>query len=65
MRPRGQLYALARCTVTLISSSAAQCVHQRLIPLHNEIGAMPELLEELHRAYQHSLTGRDADHGCG
>jgi hypothetical protein len=49
-------YALARVhTVTLISSSAAQCVHQRPIPgCTNEIGAMPELLEELHRAYLHS-----------
>lgn len=52
----GKPYALARVhTVTLISSSAAQCVHQRPIPGRtNEIGAMPELLEELHRAYQHS-----------
>jgi predicted transposase YbfD/YdcC len=52
----GKPYALARVhTVTLISSSAAQCVHQRPIPgCTNEIGAMPELLEELHRAYQHS-----------
>jgi len=52
----GKPYALARVhTVTLISSSAAQCVHQRPIPgCTNEVGAMSELLEELHRAYQHS-----------
>ncbi|MBW6496605.1 MAG: ISAs1 family transposase, partial [Burkholderiaceae bacterium] len=49
-------YALARVhTVTLISSRAAQCVHQQPIPgCTNEIGAMPKLLEELHRAYQRS-----------
>lgn len=52
----GKPYALARVhTVTLISSNAAQCVHQRPIPgCTNEIGAMSELLEELHQAYQHS-----------
>jgi len=50
----GKPYALARVhTVTLISSAAAQCIHQRPIPgCTNEIGAMPELLEQLHSAYQ-------------
>lgn len=49
----GRPYALARVhTVTLISSAAAPCIHQRPIPGHtNEIGAMPALLEELHRVY--------------
>jgi predicted transposase YbfD/YdcC len=52
----GKPYALARVhTATLISSAAAQCVHQRPIPgCTNEIGAMPELLQELRRAYLHS-----------
>jgi predicted transposase YbfD/YdcC len=46
-------YALMRVhTVTLISSSAACCVYQRAIPgKTNEIGAMPDLLTELHRTY--------------
>jgi hypothetical protein len=49
----GRPYALARVhTVTLISSSAAPCIHQRPIPGHtNEIGAMPDLLKELHAVY--------------
>lgn len=49
----GEPYALARVhTVTLISSTAAQCVHQRPIPgCTNEIGAMPKLLEELDCTY--------------
>jgi predicted transposase YbfD/YdcC len=49
----GQPYALARVhTVTLISSSAAVCIHQRQTLGHtNEIGSMPELLEELHTGY--------------
>ena len=46
-------YALMRVhTVTLISSEAALCVHQRPIPGHtNENGAMPDLIEELKAAY--------------
>jgi predicted transposase YbfD/YdcC len=41
--------------VTLISSAAAPCVHQRPIPGHtNENGAMPDLLEELEAAYGRS-----------
>lgn len=46
----GQPYALARVhTVTLISSDAAVCIHQRPTLGHtNEVGSMPELLEELH-----------------
>ena len=49
----GRPYALARVhTVTLISSKAAWCVHQRPIPGRtNEIGAMPELLKELRVIY--------------
>jgi hypothetical protein len=49
----GQPYALARVhTVTLISSDAAPCVHQRPIwGCTNEVGSMPELLQELHAAY--------------
>ncbi len=49
----GQPYALARVhTVTLISSDAAVGIHQRATLGHtNEIGSMPELLEELHDAY--------------
>jgi len=49
----GEPYALMRVhTVTLISSAAAVCVHQRPIPGHtNENGAMPDLLEELKDAY--------------
>ena len=49
----GLPYALARVhTVTLISSDAALCIHQRPIEGHtNEIGAMPALLEELKQSY--------------
>jgi len=49
----GRPYALARVhTTTLISSKAAVCIHQRPIPgATNEIGAMPDLLDELHAAY--------------
>jgi predicted transposase YbfD/YdcC len=49
----GRPYALARVhTVTLISSLAAPCIHQRPIPGHtNEIGAMPDLLKEIHAVY--------------
>ena len=49
----GQPYALARVhTVTLISSDAAVCIHQRSTLGHtNEIGSMPELLEEVHTGY--------------
>jgi hypothetical protein len=50
---QGLPYALARVhTVTLISSKAAWCVHQRPIPGRtNELGALPDLLEELHVIY--------------
>ena len=53
---QGEPYALARVhTATLISSAAAQCVHQRPIPgCTNEIGAMPQVLEELKSVYGHS-----------
>jgi predicted transposase YbfD/YdcC len=49
----GEPYALMRVhTVTLISSAAAVCVHQRPIAGHtNEIGSMPALLAELKAAY--------------
>lgn len=49
----GEPYALMRAhTVTLISSEAAPCIHQRPIPGEtNEIGAMPALLLELKEAY--------------
>ena len=41
--------------MTLISSKAAQCVHQRPIPgCTNEIGAMPQVLDELKSVYGHS-----------
>jgi hypothetical protein len=50
---QGEPYALARVhTVTLVSSKAAVCLHQRPIPgATNEIGAMPDLLEELFVIY--------------
>jgi hypothetical protein len=50
---QGEPYALARVhTVTLISSAAAVCIHQRPIPgATNEIGAMPNLMKELHDVY--------------
>jgi len=49
----GQPYALARVhTVTLVSSPAAVCVYQRPVEgCTNEIGAMPALLRQLHKAY--------------
>jgi len=49
----GDPHALARVhTVTLISSEAAMCIHQRQTLGHtNEVGSMPELLDELHAAY--------------
>jgi len=49
----GLPYALARVhTVTLVSSDAAVCIHQRPTLGHtNEVGSMPELLDELHAAY--------------
>ena len=49
----GLPYALVRVhTVTLISSEAAVCVHQRPIAGHtNEIGSMPALLDEVKGAY--------------
>ena len=52
----GMPYALARMhTVTLISSDGAVCVHQRPIPgATNEIGAMPDLLTQVHAAYARS-----------
>jgi hypothetical protein len=52
----GLPYALARVhTVTLTSSSAALCIHQRAIPgCTNEIGAMPGLLKELRAVYGRS-----------
>ncbi len=53
---QGLPYALARVhTVTLISADAAACIHQRPTLGHtNEIGSMPELLDELHGAYGRS-----------
>jgi len=50
---QGKPYALARVhTVTLLSSEAALCIHQRPTLGHtNEVGSMPELLGELHAAY--------------
>jgi hypothetical protein len=49
----GQPYALMRVhTVTLISSKAAVCVHQRPIAGDtNENGSMPDLLEQLRATY--------------
>lgn len=50
---QGKPYALMRVhTVTLISSDAAVCIHQRPTLGHsNEIGSMPALLDELKAAY--------------
>lgn len=50
---QGKPYALMRAhTVTLISSDASVCVHQRPTVGHsNEIGSMPALLDELKAAY--------------
>lgn len=52
----GAPYALVRVhTVTLISSEAAPCVHQRPIEgATNENGAMPDLVDELHGTYGRS-----------
>lgn len=49
----GKPYALARVhTVTLISSNAAPCIHQRPIRGDtNEIGSMPALIKQLHAEY--------------
>lgn len=49
----GEPYALMRMhNVTLISAEAAVCVHQRPIAGHtNEIGSMPDLIDELKAAY--------------
>jgi len=46
-------YALMRVhTVTLVSSAASVCIHQRPIAGHtNELGSMPALLDELKVAY--------------
>jgi hypothetical protein len=53
---QGTPYALLRVhTVTLISSKAAPCVHQRPILGHtNEIASMPALIDELKQAYGHT-----------
>jgi hypothetical protein len=50
---QGKPYALARAhTVTLISSEASVCIHQRPTLGHtNEVGSMPELLAEIHTTY--------------
>ncbi|MBW2735845.1 MAG: hypothetical protein JRH20_25955 [Deltaproteobacteria bacterium] len=68
----GTPYALVRVhTVTLISSEAAVCVHQRSTLGHtNEIGSMPELLDELKEGYGRSklfsLVTTDAGNtSCG
>ena len=53
-RPQeGLPYALMRAhTVTLISAEASMCIHLRPIEGHtNEVGSMPELLEEVDAAY--------------
>jgi hypothetical protein len=66
----GLPYALVRVhTVTLISSKAAVCVHQRPIPgATNEIGAMVDLLSELHQTYPRTslfvLVTTDAGNTC-
>jgi hypothetical protein len=46
-------YGLVRVhNVTLISSAAAPCIHQRTIPGHtNENGAIPELIDDILRVY--------------
>jgi hypothetical protein len=71
-RDNGAPYALLRVhTVTLISSEAAVCVHQRPLAGHtNESGSMPELLAELKAAYGRSqlfsLVTTDAGNtSCG
>jgi hypothetical protein len=57
----GEPYALMRVhTVTLVSSEAAPCIHLRPIAgSTNEIGSMPELLDDLKAHYGRSrLIGR-------
>jgi len=57
----GEPYALMRVhTVTLVSSQAAPCIHLRpIVGSTNEIGSMPELLDELKAVYGRSgLLGR-------
>ncbi|MDD5565256.1 MAG: ISAs1 family transposase [Thermoanaerobaculaceae bacterium] len=57
----GEPYALMRVhTVTLVSSESAPCIHLRPIAgSTNEIGSMPELLDELQVVYGRSrLFGR-------
>jgi len=55
-----QAASAAQVTVTLVSSEAAPCIHLRPIAgITNEIGSMPELLDELHAVYSHThLFGR-------
>lgn len=50
----GLPYGLIRVhNVTLISSAAAPCIHQRTIPgAESENGAMPDLIDEVLRIYQ-------------
>ena len=52
----GLPYGLVRVhNVTLISSAAAPCIHQRTIPGHtNENGAMPDLIDDVLRIYGRS-----------
>ena len=51
--------------MTLISSAAALCIHQRTIPgATNENGAMPELIDEVLRIYGRSLDGPDVHNRC-
>jgi hypothetical protein len=71
-RDSGEPYALLRVhTVTLVSSEAAVCVHQRPIAGHtNESGSMGALLDELKAAYGRtrlfSLVTTDAGNtSCG
>jgi hypothetical protein len=61
----GEPYALMRVhTVTLISSKAAVCVHQRPIAGHtNEVGSMSALIGELKEAYGRTLIS-SLDHRC-
>lgn len=53
---QGHPYALLRAhTVTLISSEAAVCLHQRpILGDTNEIGSMPTIVDELKQAYGHT-----------
>ena len=52
----GKPYALIRMhTVTLISAKAAPCIHIRpILGKTNEIGSVPDLLNELHDSYGHT-----------